>query len=180
MGPLFKAFYNIAQHYSVPGMVQNLLPLAEELMSAWLRILWTVDHLRITWFETLGWSQQGCKIHTVNIFPSLIQILWQTYFEFRIVVMQGWQKLWTKYFLVKYWVVGQLLEMSTGSRTMDPSQRSQDQAQRAKKQGRLRAADQGPKTKDPGSRREGQETRKIEDCRSRTMDGKQALDEGLL
>lgn len=71
--------------------------------------------------------------------------------------------------------------MSTGSRTMDPSQRSQDQAQiRAKKQGRLRAADQGPKTKDPGSRREGQETRKIEDCRSRTMDGKQALDEGLL
>ena len=38
---------------------------------------------------------------------------------------------------------------------MDPSQRSQDQAQRAKKQGRLRAADQGPKTlrtQDPGER----------------------------
>lgn len=41
--------------------------------------------------------------------------------------------------------------MSTGSRTIDPRQRSQDPAQRAKKQGRLRVADQRPKIEDPGS-----------------------------
>lgn len=34
---------------------------------------------------------------------------------------------------------------------MDPRQRSQDPAQRAKKQGRLRVADQRPKIEDPGS-----------------------------